>query len=85
MNFVPYKSDGITAAREPARKYRFQREMPDGRTHFVLMTDLTKTTTDPNYAWVGSEKQAHVVRAKFVHARNMPLVIHQPRNTTPRG
>jgi hypothetical protein len=84
MSHVFHSSDGITAAREPPRKFRFQQERADGRTHYVHMLSLDKTTTDPNYAWVGSERQAHVVRAKFAHARTMPLVIHQPRNNTPR-
>lgn len=81
---IAYSSDGITAAREPARKYRFEQQRADGRTHYVLMTDLTKTTTNPNYAWVGTSRQALTVQAKFPHSREMALVHHLPKNVTRR-
>jgi hypothetical protein len=81
---IAYSSNGITAAREPARKLRFQQERADGKTPYVMMTDLTRTTTDLNLAWVGTDKQAHNVRAKFPHTRTMSLVRYIPKNVTRR-
>lgn len=77
---IAYSSDGITAAREPARKYRFERDSM-GRKEFLNMLDLSKTTRDANYAWSGTEKQALTVRARFPIAREFQLHPYLPRNS----
>lgn len=74
---IAYSSDGVTAAREPAPKLRFEQQRADGRTYFVHMMMLDKTTTDPNWAWQGTERQALNVRAKHPHTRGMSLVRRQ--------
>lgn len=52
---------------------------------FLLMTDLTKRTRDPRWAWMGNERQAHVVRARFPHSRSMVLQRVKPTNNKSRN
>lgn len=70
---IAHDSDGITAQRDPATRLMFKRRDASG-TVYLHKIDLTKTTTNRDHAWIGSERQAFNVRAKFPHTRSMPLV-----------
>lgn len=74
-----HDSDGITAQREPQPKVMFCKQDGAGRKTYVHMMMLDQTTTDRNYAWSGTQRQALNVRAKFPHTRAIPLVRLQHR------
>lgn len=49
-----HDSDGITAQRDPQTLVMFCEKDGAGRKTYVHMLDLSKTTTDRNYAWIGT-------------------------------
>jgi hypothetical protein len=69
-----HSSDGVTAQREPTPRLMFRRKNADGSSTYLHMMDLSQTTSRRDHAWQGNERQAVTVRAKFPHARNLPLV-----------
>jgi len=76
MNMRVMDLDGLSDKNGRAATTKLEFRLIDaiGKIWYLNMVDLTKRTDNPGMAWSGTEKQAHNVRAKYPHTRDLPLV-----------